>query len=399
MKLITTILGLIGTLYGAWFVVIALLGGFRRPRLPKQAEAKIRFAVLVPARNEAGVVGHLVGSLMRQDYPREKFDVIVIPNGCTDDTEGAAREAGAKVLPCTVKTHSKGDVLRFAFDKLGQEYDAYCILDADNLAAPGFLRAANDAVCAGWEIVQGYRDSKNPSDSWVAGDTSLFFWLMNRFYNRARSALGMSAALNGTGIILTRSLVERLGWNVRSLTEDLEFTGICAANGVKIGYLENAVVYDEQPVGLKDSMVQRRRWFSGTIQCLKLLFKPLVKRHSLHCIDMLFIFCGCVMQVVCLIPGVLTVIQLLTALARGETTFGALILLAAGLGGAAYLGCALFALVLCALERKLCAKRIPAILLFALFLVTWLPANLWALVTKPPKWKQIPHVRGTDRPE
>lgn len=399
MNTIILILSLLGMLYGAWFVAVALLGSLKPCHTPGSHPSRTRFAVLIPARNEENVVGHLVLSLLRQDYPRELYDVIVIPNGCTDGTAEAAAAAGAKVLPCTVPTRSKGDVLRFAFSALGDIYDAYAILDADNLADPGFLRAMNDVLCEGSEIAQACRDSKNPSDSWVAGDTSIFFWIMNRFYNRPRSALGMSAALNGTGIVLKRSLVEKLGWNVKSLTEDLEFSGLCAAGGVKIAYAERAVVYDEQPVGLADSMTQRRRWFSGTIQCFRSLTKPLLRRHSLHALDMQILFSGCVMQIVCLIPGIATVTQILGSVIRGETTIGAVLALACGLGAAAWIACSAFALLVCALEKKLCRRRIPAILLFPLFLVSWLPANLWALFTKPPKWKAIAHVRATDKPE
>ena len=245
MDIVMLVLGALGSVYGLWFVAIALLGSMRKYKAPAPVAPRTRFGVLVPARNEENVVAHLVKSLTAQDYPRELFDVIVIPNNCTDDTAKAALEAGAQVLACDAPVKSKGEVLRFAFERLeGRGYDAYCILDADNLAAPGFLRAANDAIQAGWEVAQGHRDSKNPSDSWVAGDTSIFFWIMNRFYYRARSALGMSAALNGTGIVLSAALVKRLGCNMVTLTEDLEFTGLCASEGVKIGFMDGAVLYD-----------------------------------------------------------------------------------------------------------------------------------------------------------
>lgn len=400
MNTLLLILGGISALYGIWFALIALLGAFRPLPARKHFAPQKRFAVLIPARNEAGVVGFLIKSLLRQAYPASLFQVIVIPNHCTDDTAQAARAAGARVLECAEPTHCKGDVLRFAFRALASEnFDGYCILDADNLAASGFLSAANDALCQGMEIAQGYRDSKNPSDSWVAGDTSLFFWMMSRFYNRARSALGMSAALNGTGIVLSRALVERMGWNTCSLTEDLEFSAQCALNGVKIGFLPDAVIYDEQPVGLKDSMVQRRRWFSGTIQCFRHYGLLLLRTGSLQAMDMLAVFSGCVVQALGLISGLLTAVQLILGLWEGTLQVQGLLLSGAGMALMAYLACALFAWILCLLEKKGGRRKWSAILMFPLFLVTWLPANVWALFTPPPAWKPIAHVRATDRPE
>ena len=400
MNILMTILGLLGAVYGLWFVLIGLLGSLRKYETPADAAPEARFAVLVPARNERNVVGHLVNSLMRQEYPRELFDVVVIPNNCTDDTADVARAAGAKILECAVPVKSKGDVLRFAFDALKNEgYDAYCILDADNLASAGFLKAANNALKSGCDIAQGFRDSKNPADSWVAGDTSLFFWIMNRFYYRARVALGMSAALNGTGIMISGRLVGRLGWNMVSLTEDLEFSGLCAAEGVKIGYMQDAVVYDEQPAGLWDSIVQRRRWFKGGMQCFTLYAKKLVRRRSLHALDMLAVFSGWIMMITGIISGGLTAVSVLKGVLDGNISLGRLIIIGAVMLAAAYAACAAAAAAVCALESKLKKVRISAILMFPVFLVTWGIANFWAMVTPAPKWQQIAHTRGTDIPD
>lgn len=66
---------------------------------------------------------------------------------------------------------------------------------------------------------------------------------------------------------------------------------------------------------------------------------------------------------------------------------------------AAYLACVLLAWLICRLEKKGGRKKRTAILLFPLFLVTWLPANVWALLTPPPAWKPIAHTRATEKPE
>jgi len=398
MNIIMTLLGVLGAVYGLWFVVIAVLGCLKKYEAPAAAAPKTRFAVLIPARNERNVVGYLVRNMLAQKYPRELFDVIVIPNNCSDDTADIAREAGARVLECTVPVKSKGDVLRFTFDALKADgYDAYCILDADNLASDGFLAAANNAICDGMDIAQGFRDSKNPLDGWVAGDTSIFFWIMNKFYYRARVALGLSAALNGTGIVISRSLVDRLGWNMVTLTEDLEYTGLCAAESVKIGFLEDAIVYDEQPVGIWDSIVQRRRWFKGGMQCFRVHAAALAKRHSLHCIDMLMVFGGWVMMLTGIFSGAVTIWNILTGLIGGSIPLIGLI----GFGAAAlalvYGACVLAAWAVCRVVKK--RVTTSAIIMFPIFLVTWGIANLWALVTPAPGWQQIAHVRGTDRPD
>ncbi len=398
MNILLILFSLLGMAYGLWYVAIAVLGSLKKYESPAKAEEKTRFAILIPARNERNVVGHLVKNMLRQKYPRQLFDIIVIPNNCADDTADVARAAGAKVLECTVPVKSKGDVLRFTFDALKDEgYDAYCILDADNLASEGFLSAANDAMVSGMDIAQGYRDSKNPLDGWVAGDTSIFFWAMNRFYYRVRVALGMSAALNGTGIVISQKLVDRLGWNMVTLTEDLEYTGLCAAEGIKIGFLQDAVVYDEQPVGIWDSIVQRRRWFKGGMQCFRVHAKALVKRHSLHCVDMLTVFGGWIMMITGMVSGIISTGKTLVLAWVRNIDLTVLLGMGAAALAAVWLLCSLAAYAVCRVEKK--RVKASAIIMFPVFLVTWGIANLWALVTPAPGWQQIAHVRGTDTPD
>jgi len=398
INVLMILFGLLGAAYGLWYAVIAVLGSFRKFERPAKAEPRTRFAVLIPARNERNVVGHLVKNLLRQKYPRELFDVVVIPNNCNDDTADVARAAGARVLECTVPVKSKGDVLRFTFDALKSDgYDAYCILDADNLASEGFLEAANDAMQSGMDIAQGYRDSKNPRDSWVAGDTSIFFWAMNRFYYRARVALGMSAALNGTGIVIAKKLVDRLGWNMITLTEDLEYTGLCAAEGIKIGFLQDAVVYDEQPVGIWDSVVQRRRWFKGGMQCFRVHAKALVKRRSLHCIDMLTVFGGWIMMLAGMVSGITTIGRIAALMWTRNTPLQLVLAMAIVAILLVWAVCMLAAYAMCRIEKK--RVTFSAIFMFPVFLVTWGLANFWAMITPAPGWKQIAHVRAVEKQE
>ena len=80
-------------LYAVYFGVVALFGLRKKLPAAPQAKPEKRFALVVAARNEAAVIGHLVDSLYGQDYPRELYEVIVAPNNCTDDTEQAARRA------------------------------------------------------------------------------------------------------------------------------------------------------------------------------------------------------------------------------------------------------------------------------------------------------------------
>ena len=109
-------------LYAVYFGVVALFGLRKKLPAAPQAKPEKRFALVVAARNEAAVIGHLVDSLYGQDYPRELYEVIVAPNNCTDDTAGAARRAGAFVYERFDQVHKgKGYAMDYLFRRLKEE--------------------------------------------------------------------------------------------------------------------------------------------------------------------------------------------------------------------------------------------------------------------------------------
>lgn len=384
IRLLSFLIGLPGTFWCLWQAVIALLGLLKQPARIPGSDREVRFAVLIPARNEAGVIEGSVRSVLAQSCPEPMRDVWVLANGCSDGTEAAAEQAGAHVLACP-PAHSKGEVLRYAFaaEEL-RAYDAYVILDADNRMQPGFLAAARDGIAAGYRVMQACRPPMNPHESWVAGGTGLFFRIMDRFYHRGRFALGLSCSLNGTGIVLTREAALKIPWEVSSLTEDLEYTGLCALAGERIVHLEEARVWDAQPAGLKESMIQRRRWFSGTLQCFRLHAKGLLRRHSLQAIDILMVYSGWIAQVTGIVSGLLTALPLAEGVFSG--TFS--LCCAVFAGAVAWCLVSFFAALVLRLDRALSRKDIGTILLFPLFLMSWFVCNLWALVTPAPAWEQ-----------
>ena len=94
-----------------WFLAVALFA-LRKPKRYAVCAPRTRFACLVAARNEEAVIGALVESLKKQDYPDALYDIFVIPNNCTDDTESEALCAGAKIFRCFEPVRCKGDTTR-----------------------------------------------------------------------------------------------------------------------------------------------------------------------------------------------------------------------------------------------------------------------------------------------
>ena len=87
--------------------------------------------------------------------------------------------------------------------------------------------------------------------------------------------LGKSCFLNGTGMMISREFIEQNGYNVKTITEDIELTVQCAINKERIAFAEEAITYDEQPLRFGESYKQRKRWSKGMLDCLKIYKKDL----------------------------------------------------------------------------------------------------------------------------
>jgi len=75
--------------------------------------------VLVAAHNEAHVIGDVLDSLARQDYPRALYDVFVVADNCTDGTAGVARMHGAAVFERFDTEHvGKGYAIGWLLDRI-----------------------------------------------------------------------------------------------------------------------------------------------------------------------------------------------------------------------------------------------------------------------------------------
>ena len=256
-----------------WFLAVALFA-LRKPKRYAVCAPRTRFACLVAARNEEAVIGALVESLKKQDYPDALYDIFVIPNNCTDDTESEALCAGAKIFRCFEPVRCKGDALHEAVAwLLPQRYDAFCVFDADNVADEQFLARMNDAFCAGAQVCKGAMRAKNPYDSWLSGCYGLYFTLFDTFFSRARMSCGLSSKLVGTGFAVHRAVLERFGgWNTSTIAEDAEFAAQCAANGVRVCFVPGALTYDEAPNDFAVSLRQRhhgRGGEDGRAACLR----------------------------------------------------------------------------------------------------------------------------------
>ena len=280
IKIIKLVSGIVSKIYK--YKTVFVFTGLVATRRFKPAKKNHKYAILIAARNEEEVIGHLVDSIRRQDYPKELVDIFVVADNCDDDTAAVARELGAYCYERKDKKHrTKGFALQFLVECIRRDfgiesYEGYMIFDADNLLQKDFITKMNDAFDAGEKIVTSYRNTKNFDDNWISASYGLHWLRTVRQEHRARSFYHLATRIQGTGFLFANELI-RDGWNYTSLTEDRAFCADAVANGYKISYQNDAIFYDEQPVDMKIAMRQRIRWAKGHLQAFVETGWPLLR--------------------------------------------------------------------------------------------------------------------------
>lgn len=384
--------------YQIIYLFVAYIAGVKKY---PDAEPK-RLAILIAARNEERVISNLIGSLMEQDYPRERFDVFVVADNCTDGTAKIAKQAGAIVYErFNNKEVGKGYALNYLIGEIETDfgadfYDAYIVFDADNTAEKNYLTEMNKAFSAGYDVVTSYRNASNYDTNWRSAGQGMYFLRDARVLNLARTRLGANNYVTGTGFLFSRELCKKYGgWPFHTLTEDGEFTMHNAVNGARCAYCNDAVFYDEQAVDAKTSWNQQRRWCRGGLQIFKLylprLTRGMFSKNFLSCFDTASCLASAyfISMFAVLINTVATVILLATGTHPLE-------ILAVVIPGIlfAYFSLLIFSVPLTISEwDRIEGKRGKKILYaftFPLFIFSFIPAA-FVTIFKPAKWKKIEH--------
>jgi 1,2-diacylglycerol 3-beta-glucosyltransferase len=246
-------------------------GGFRR------------IAVLIPAYKEDTVILESVRANLKQDYPADRYQLIVIADQFQQHTLDAlaqlASAAPVTVLPVSFEVSTVTKAINAALKTLPPtEFDVVMVSDADNHLATDFLSRVNAAFAAGWRAVQGHRVAKpaNHADgSRVAVLDAVSEEINNHITRRGYRVAGLSATIIGSGMAVETRLMQEAMSNLTTIGGfDKELAMKLAIEGHKIGYLEEAYVYDEKVAKRAVFQNQRTRWIAAQYQFVADYFRP-----------------------------------------------------------------------------------------------------------------------------
>ncbi len=417
-------LEIVATVFGAiWFVllvmmfhyvVFSIVGIFKKKKFPVRQE-KLRYGIIISARNEENVIGELLDSILNNGYPLELLQVFVVAHNCTDRTAEVARSHGATVYEYNNDAErTLGFAYRHLFKQIErdfgtQTYDGFFIINADNILPEGYISKMNDAFLYYDRkyAVTSYRNSCNFGDNTISCLYGIFFLAACRFEARGRNVCNCSTRVSGTGYVMPASYVKD-GWEYVTLTEDWEFTADEIAKGNKVMYCDDAEFFDEQPTTLPIMWRQRMRWARGHTIVFFTRFKKLVKsiftpkkkggkdnKFSQYDIAVSILPSGAIGVGLWILQVILLALSPLFGYdaAKVWALYG---IVSAGAFMFSYLLTLLTGALLMILERKRIPKlgfwrRCSALLLWPFFLLINVILDVASLFVKNLAWKPIPH--------
>ncbi|WP_270539623.1 glycosyltransferase [Bacteroides zhangwenhongii] len=269
MNIIDWILFTLLALCVGYLLLYAIASKFyRAPRFP-DARTFRRFVVLFPAYKEDRVIASSVRSFLQQDYPQELFDIIVISDQMQDATNEDLRSLPIHLLIADYRDSSKAKALTMAMESVsGEHYDIVAIMDADNLTSPDFLAEINRAFDNGARSVQAHRTGKNMNTDISVLD-GISEEINNGIFRSGHNALGLSAALSGSGMAFEAEWFRK---NVRLLEtagEDKELEVLLLRQRIHTTYLPQIPVYDEKTQKEEAIGNQRKRWIAAQFGILR----------------------------------------------------------------------------------------------------------------------------------
>jgi cellulose synthase/poly-beta-1,6-N-acetylglucosamine synthase-like glycosyltransferase len=223
-------------------------------------------SIIIPARNEESVIKRTVLDCLKQTY--QKIEIIVICHNCSDRTYDEAKvdDPRVKVFDLQTKEAGKGIALNFGVEKSSGNY--IMVLDSDGLLTRDFLENALPLFEGNYCAVQGRYIPSNRSFNFVTRMLALEGDLWSTPFMTIRTWLGRRCPLGGTGYIIRKDILLKVGVFANHLVDDYELTFRLLRKGYKIAFAPLSINYDEKPPTLDFMLRQRARWAKGFIDLL-----------------------------------------------------------------------------------------------------------------------------------
>lgn len=235
-------------------------------------------SILVPAHDEAVVITRTVRALLGLEYPKDRYEIIVINDNSTDDTAEKLEQVQAEfpdrkliVISTGPEIGGKGksNALNIGFSV--STGDVIAIYDADNTPQPDALAILVETLMEDDKLgaVIGKFRTRNRNASLLSRFVNIETLAYQCMNQAGRYYFFRLCTIPGTNYVIRRSLIEEIGgWDVNALSEDTEISFRLYRMGYYIKQMPLAVTWEQEPHLLNVWFRQRTRWAKGNLYVL-----------------------------------------------------------------------------------------------------------------------------------
>jgi len=237
----------------------------------KKSSYEPHVSIIIPALNEEKLIEKRIDNLLQLDYPRDKYEIIVVDDGSSDNTY--------KIVERMLKKHKtnsepslklikagerKGKAAAINLGKQHAQGDIILVTDANSLFSRNVLKEMmpyfydpDIGAVGGRYVVSNPENKLSSSES--------FYWDLEYIMLRGESTLQSACFFNGSINAWRGNIIEA---DTKVLSEDLEMAIQVRRAGYQIQYEPEAVANEPGATTSVDQIKQRKRTAIGTLQCL-----------------------------------------------------------------------------------------------------------------------------------
>lgn len=246
--------------------------------------------VMVPAHNESIVLKKTMEALIKFDYPKDRYEIIVVNDNSTDDSAQVLKtiqhnNPSAKIIVINtdrvVGGKGKSNALNIALSVASGSVIA--IYDADNTPEKQALKILVENLMSDDKLgaVIGKFRTRNKYASLLTRFVNIETLAYQCMNQAGRYFFFKLCTIPGTNYVIRRELIDQMGgWDVNALAEDTEISFRLYRMGYYIKFIPQAVTWEQEPQKLKQWFKQRTRWVKGNLYVLKSNFKYAFDPHA-----------------------------------------------------------------------------------------------------------------------
>lgn len=263
VKVIVIIVLVYFSLNVGYLLLFAIAGLFYKQPKFEYREPTVSFCVMIPAYKGDSVIINTVIENLKQQYPKNLYDIYVIADSFKQETLVELKNFDVQVIEVEFENSTKSKSINKAFEVIEDKYDYVVLLDVDNVMEQKLLQKLNNRLVKNVQIIQAHRVALNTDTPFAILD-AVSEEINNHIFRKGHAALRFSSALIGSGKAAGFRFFKDIMSEIDAIGGfDKELELRILKQRIKIHYLEDGYVFDEKVQQAEVFQNQRRRWLSA----------------------------------------------------------------------------------------------------------------------------------------